>query len=414
MRILVLDSDSSARATVVSRIEEALRQAGVRRVELIESTPAGLASLVAEAPPNICFLGPGCYRDLEQSLHHCRVSYPRVPVALILSNEIYSAEAVELRRSLKIRIIPIADIGQMAQFVLDCDAPSAGPATGSKGTIISVLQFKGGVGATTLTAGLGACWARHGVSAVMVDFDDVNPQLTDWARVGASQRRLISEGVRAAEVPKYRIRELIYPVEDFSEKLFVVGQPEHYGEGFHFKADVLENTPSIVNYVSSLLDALQSEYDVVIIDCGRSWGLSTFAALTASQRVLTVIDDDAASLRRTFDNFGRIHRESDDPSEFDLGKWSFVLNAHTGRVLTVEEVTEEIGDADVFPGKPELMTIPFSDKGREWSLTSQSFYDLAEPYVKAALAEQAFRLFPFQHEVQSPQLIDRLRKMVGV
>lgn len=410
MRILILDTDSSARATVVARVEEALRQAGLRRVEIIESEPAALATLVAEEPPHLCFIGPGCYRTLEPDLARYRVIYPRVPVAVVLNNEVYAAEAVELRRVLKIRIIPIADIGQMAQFVLDCDIPTAGPSSTKNRGVISVTQLKGGVGASTVATSLAACWARNGMSVALVDLDDLNPTITDWARVGASQRRLVSESLREGQVPRYKLRELLYPVEGFNDTLRVFGQPEHYGEGFHFKADVLDGVPSISGYVSSLIEALQEEFDVVVIDTGRSWGISTFAALPMSQKVVAVVDDDALSLRRTLDNFARIHRESDDSSEFDLAKWSFCLNAFTNRVLTVDEVMEEIQNLDVFPSKVDLFTLPYSEKGREWGLSSLALFDLAEHGIRASLCEIAFNLVPFQYELTHDQLYDRLRR----
>jgi cellulose biosynthesis protein BcsQ len=410
MRILILDVHAQAREMLSARIEEALRQAGVRRVELLESEPDALASLVAEEPPQLCFLGPGCYGQLEECLNQYLMVYPKVPVAVVLNNDVYAAEGVELRRTLRIRVMPIADIGQMAQFVLDCDTPSSSSGSQKNRGVITVLQFKGGVGGTTVASALAGCWARNGVRTALLDLDDVNAQITDWARVGASQRRLVSESVRSGVVPKYKVGELGYAVEGYNGCLMVYGQPEHYGEGFHFKADVLDGVPSIAGYVQSLIEALQESVDVVVIDSGSSWGISTFAALPLSQRVLAVVDDDRSSLRRTIDNFSRIYRESDDPSEFDLNKWNFLLNAFTDRVLHSEEVMQEIEALDLFPERVELFTLPYSEKAREWSLSPVSFYDLAEPQIRSTLAEIAFGLVPFQIVTPVIPLYDRLRQ----
>ncbi|MFN8390973.1 MAG: hypothetical protein U0136_11850 [Bdellovibrionota bacterium] len=413
MRILVLDIKDDARAMLSARVEEALRQAGVRRVEIVESDPGSLSSLAAEEPPDLCFLGPGCYRDLEDHLRQYLVSYAKVPVAVVLNNEVYAAHGIELRRSLRIRVMPVADIGQMAQFILDCDVPGSSSGTQKDQGVIAVVQFKGGVGGSTVAGGLAGCWARNNLRVALIDLDDVNPHLTDWARVGASQRRLIAETIREGKVAPYQLRELGFPVEGFDGRLVVFGQPEHYGESFHFKADVIENAPSIAGYVSSLIGALQGEFDVVVIDAGRSWGISTFAALPLCQRILTVIDDDQLSLRRTLDNFLRIYRESDDPAEFDLGKWSFVLNAFTERVLSLPDVVEELETLDVFPEKIDLRTLPYSDRGREWGLGSLCFYDLAEQGARNMLCDLAYSLVPFQYEAPVIQLYDRLRRGFG-
>ncbi len=410
MRILVLDNNPSLRGAVVGRLEEALRQGGVRRVELIESEPDSLGSLVAEDPPHLCFVGPGCYRNLEEDLRQLRVVFPKLPVAVVLSNEVYAAEGIELRRQLKIRVIPIADIGQMAQFILDVDVPSHSGSNARNRGVVAVTQLKGGVGGSTIANGLAASWARNGVSVALVDLDDTNPQLTDWARVGLSQRRFVSECVKRGEVPSYKVRELLYPVSGFDENLWVFGQPEHYGESFHFKADVLENAPSIAGFIGSLLEGLQAEFDVVVLDTGRSWGISTFAALPHCQKILMVTDDDALSVRRSMENFGRIHRESDDPAELDVSKWSFVLNAFTARLTTEADVRQEIAEADLFPDKFDLFVVPYSARGRDWCLTSGSFFDHAEQGVQSALCEMAFALVPFQYSLSNGGIYTRLRR----
>ena len=409
MRILILDNNPTLRGAVVGRVEEALRQGGLRRVEIIESEPDSLSSLVAEDPPHLCFVGPGCYRDLEEDLRKLRIVYPKIPVAIVLSNEVYSAEGIELRRQLKLRVMPIADIGQMAQFILDVDIPAQGGSHSNRG-VVAVTQLKGGVGGSTIANGLAAAWARNGVSVALVDLDDTNPQTTDWARVGLSQRRLISECIKRGEVPAYKIREVLYPVDGFDERLWVFGQPEHYGESFHFKADVLDNAPSIAGFMSSLLEGLQAEFDVVVIDTGRSWGISTFASLPFCQKVLMVTDDDALSVRRSMENFGRIHRESDDPAELDVSKWSFVLNAFTARLLSEPDVRQEIKDADLFPDKFDLFVVPYSARGRDWCLTSMSFFDQAEQGIQSALCEMAFALVPFQYSVDEGGIYTRLRR----
>jgi len=410
MRILVLDKNADSRATVVARLEEALRQADLRRVDLIESEPGSLGSLVAEEPPDVCFIGPGSYAELENDLRRYHVVYPKVPVAVILSNEVYASEGVDLRRSLKIRVIPVADIGQMAQFILDADVPSSGFAPGRNRGIIAVTQLKGGVGATSVAAALAACWARNDLKVALVDLDNENPQLTDWARVGLSQRRLVSESIRQGEAARYRVRELLYPVEGFGEALWVFGQPEHYGDSFHFKADVLENAPSIAVYMNSLLESLKNEFDIVVLDTGRSWGISTFAALPLCQKVLLVIDDDATSVRRSLESFARIHRETEDASELDTKKWSFVLNAFTGKTLTESEVLNEIRETDLFPDAVELFTVPYSAHGRDWTLSAESFFDLVEPGIKATLCQIAYRFVPFQFMAPSGSLASLLRR----
>lgn len=412
MRVLALDNDADSRSVLVTRLEAALREANLRRVEVIESDVTGLLALVAEAPPTVAILGPGCYSDLEHCINRCRASYPKIPLALWLSNEIYASEAVELRRSLRVRVMPIADLGQMAQFLLDCDALGSGSRPRATHGTVMVLQCKGGVGATSMAAALAACWARNQMSVALFDLDDVNPQLTEWARVGASQRRLITDAVRAGPVKAYKLRELLCPVDGYDGHLLVLGQPEHYGEGFHFKADVLEGAPSSSEYVVSALEELDQEYDVVVVDAGRSWGVATFAALQVVDRVVCVIDDDAVSLHRTLETVTRMARESDEASEFNFQKWEFVINAFTGRVLEEHDILEQLRRRELISDNGTCTKIPYADAGREWGLTASTLYELGGPDAQEALAALAYRLVPFQFEPHETALYRRLRRKI--
>jgi cellulose biosynthesis protein BcsQ len=408
MLLYIIDPDTKFRDELSARTHEALRQAGLKRVEVVEGDFSLLQGNHNTEEIACCFLGPGCYEQLEDAIGMFKGVFPDKPVALILDNDRYSTEAVELRRLVNIRIMPIADLAQMAGFILDCES-QLGTAPGSKNRgIVSVVQLKGGVGTSTIAAGLAACWARHDLSVALVDFDDVNPQITDWGRVGSSQRRAMSEMLQQGEVPKYRINELAHPVEGFNGKLVVIGQPERYQESFHFKADILDGAPSAAVFVNSLLNVLRDEFDVVVIDTGRSWGVTTFSVLPLSQQVLLVTDDDGMSVRRTLDNLHRLTRESDDPSEFDLSKWSLVLNSYTGKLLSPKDLSIEIRELDLFPDTATLYTVPYSPLGRQWGGPGQSFYEMVDEGEKAGIRKIAFSIVPFKQEIEIP-LVDKLR-----
>jgi cellulose biosynthesis protein BcsQ len=410
MRIFVIERKITTRATLISRLEEALRQAGLKHVQLVELDLPGLPFQVNKGAPGLAFLGPSYYEDLEESISRFRSLFPSSPLGVILDNEVYAAEAVELRRTISARLMPIADIAQMAQLVLDSMSQSDATATAQSRGVVMTAQLKGGVGASTVAAGLAGCWARHELSVVLVDLDDVNPQLTDWGRAGTAQRNLIAEFLRAGKVPSHRINELLTPVEGYENSLFVCGQPEHYGQSFHYKADVLPGAPSAASFIDSLLGLLSDQFDVVVIDSGRSWGIATFAALPYCQSVLLVTDDDGISLRRTLDNFCRMYRESDDPAEFDLAKWSILFNAYTGKLLQPADITSEVEDLDLFPESMNLFTIPFSEHGRQWGAPGETFYDLAEEPVKETMREIAFNLIPFRYEQGAHPLYEKLRR----
>lgn len=398
MQLVVIDHQPDLMAALVGRLQEAMRQAEVRRIEIIEVNPAGLARLDW---PNVvgCLIGPGCIDTVSQILEEIRSNLPVGPVATILEAETYDQAAVGLRKQMSIQILRFDDLTQLAGFVIDCDSAAASAPGGqhSKG-VVGVCQLKGGVGNTTIATAIAGCWARHGLSVAAIDLDDLNPQLTAWGRVGIAQRTVASELLRAGEVPAGRVNELVYPVEGFDGKFVIVGQPDAYNESFHFKANVIEGAPSAAEYIQSLIFNLQSEFDAVVIDMARSWGIASFATLPLCQAILLVTDDDGMSVRRTLDTLQRLKKESDDSDEFDFSRWSLVLNGYTGQLISPKEIAAEIQEMELFPAESNLYTVPFSESGRQWGAPGQTFFDTAEAESRKVIRNIASAIIPFRYE----------------
>ena len=218
---------------------------------------------------------------------------------------------------------------------------------------------------------------------------------------------MVVEFLRRGQVPMDRVNELIAPVESFAGKLTAVGQPILYNESFHFKADVLEGAVSSSSYVSSLLNALKPDFDIIVVDLGRSWGVATFAALPICKLVLLVTDDDGMSVRQTLDNLYRLKSESGNSGEFDFTKWNVLLNAYTGRLISPEVLAQEIAQMNLLPPEASLYTIPFTEKGRQWGAPGNSLYDLAEDSCRQSIIRIASNLYPFGH-AEEPGLVNKL------
>ena len=416
MKILLIDPEVESRELLVERVQEAIDKAGVKRTELVDGD-ASLLELYGEDDPIACvFFGPGCYGEAEVLVQNLKASYPTVPAALVLENDVYADEAVGIRKELPSRVLALADIAQMAGFIIDSDKSlSTKPGQKNRG-VIGVAQLKGGVGASTVAAGIASCWARNGLTVALVDLDDINPQITEWGRATPSQRHTVTEQLKQGEVPRGKINEIVHPVENYDGRLVVVPQPERYRDSFQFKADFLPGVPSSALYMDSLIKTLREEFDVIVIDFGRSWGISTMASLRLCQHVLLVTDDDGMSVRRTLDNLRRLVIESGDEEEFALSRWSLILNAYSGKLLAPKDLAAEIQEMDLFPESSVLYTMPFSEYGRQWGGPGESFYDLAEAPVRESIEKICFNLIPFALSNESSgqsSFMKTLSKLVG-
>jgi cellulose biosynthesis protein BcsQ len=416
MELVIFENEAGVRAAVSARLREALRQAEIEDFSIADLDSAAAASHDWSRVAG-CFIGPSAFSEIDDVLATLRLVFPSGKTAIVLEPDHYARQGVLLRKRLNLTVISSADVAQMASFAIECQLSATAVQAGPRGKgIIGVCQLKGGVGATTITTALAACWARHGLSVCALDLDDVNPQLTAWARVGISQRTVAAELLRQGEVPANRINELVFPVEGFEGRLVVVGQPESYNEGFHFKANVLDGAPSSSEFINSLIGNLSSEFDVIIVDLARSWGIATFSLLTICQHILLVTDDDGMSVRRTLDGLHRMRKESDDSDEFDMSKWSLALNAYTGKLISPKDIAMEIQEMELFPSNANLFAVPFSETGRQWGAPGKSFYDLADPKTREVIRKIAGTFVPFAEQAEpagAAKLIKYVQGLVG-
>jgi cellulose biosynthesis protein BcsQ len=394
MQIVVIDTTPQLRASLLGRAQEAARQAGMQRVSIVEIDPLNLDDVNWSVTVGI-FLGVGCGSMIKELLGKIHSAGCEAPVAIVLDAETYAGEAVAIHKILGRVVVSETDLTQMATFIVDCERVASGRPLGVRARcIVGLAQCKGGVGTTTMTAALGSCIARAGYTVALVDLDDVSAHLTEWGRVGTTQRILVSELLRAGEFNTERLRDLVTPIDGFDGRLVVVGQPFSYSEAFHLKSYVLEGAPTASVFINSLLSLLSTEYEVVLIDLGRSWGIATFATLPWCEKVALVIDDDGLSVRRSIDTLSRFKQESGDPEEFNLAKWSVVLNRWSGKRLTVPDVEDALNAAEIFPRRPRVFTVNFTEFGRQWGAPGQSLYEGSPAQVRQQIETLCEALIP--------------------
>jgi len=160
------------------------------------------------------------------------------------------------------------------------DAPASGP------RIFAVANQKGGVGKTTTTVNLGACFAERGRRVLIVDLD---PQANASTGLGLNPRQLDYSlyDVLLQDVP---MEDVIEPVS--VKNLFVAPA------SLDLAGAEIELVPSM-NRERKLQDAINSvidDYDIVLIDCPPSLGLLTINGLTAATEVLVPIQTEYYAL----------------------------------------------------------------------------------------------------------------------
>jgi chromosome partitioning protein len=176
--------------------------------------------------------------------------------------------------------------------------------------VVAVMNYKGGVGKTTLTANLGAVAARRGLRVLLVDLDPQTNLTFSFFSIDDWHDRLKDKRT----IKRWYDGEM--PGRDVPLAELVV-TPERVNQ-------VLENSPGQLDLISSHLglididlelaarlggtttldgskrrfldlhgclrtaleDSRFSQYDLVLIDCAPNFGLVTKTAIVASEQIL--------------------------------------------------------------------------------------------------------------------------------
>ena len=184
------------------------------------------------------------------------------------------------------------------------DVPRFVPRRDRRAIVVSVVNLKGGVGKTTVTANLGATLASLGQQVLLVDLDH-QASLTELCFAEQKQRDLRTAG-RVIDNLFQRggasARHFAHAVERVdSDPLFVVGADEALGEHETQAMAtwlVKPDTPDARFLLRSVLHSpkVADAYDWVLLDCPPRLTTACINALAASDYVLIPVILDLTSV----------------------------------------------------------------------------------------------------------------------
>ena len=205
------------------------------------------------------------------------------------------------------------------------------PASGPR--VFAVANQKGGVGKTTTTVNLGACFAELGQRVLIVDLD---PQANASTGLGLNPRQLDYSlyDVLLHEVP---LEEVIEPVS--VKNLYVAPASLDLAGAEIELVPALNRERKLKEAVASVAD----DYDIILIDCPPSLGLLTINGLTAATEVLVPIQTEYYAL----EGLGQLIRNVDlvtrnlNPT---LEMSTIVLVMFDARTKLSSQVADEVRD----------------------------------------------------------------------
>ena len=235
------------------------------------------------------------------------------------------------------------------------------------GTIIGIVNQKGGVGKTTTTVNLGVGLAKAGRQVLLVDAD---PQgsLT------------ISLGVKTPDYLNVSLSTVMQSVID--DEPMPEGAILHHREGVDLLPANIElsgmetglfNVMSREYVLTSCLAPLRRDYDYILIDCMPSLGMMTVNALVASDSVIVPTQPNFLStkgLNLLLKSVMKVRRQINPKLKIDGILLTMVDNRTNNAKSIIASLRASVGEKiNVFRTE-----IPLSVRAAECSLTGGSIF----------------------------------------
>lgn len=248
--------------------------------------------------------------------------------------------------------------------------------------VISVLNFKGGTGKTSVVINLAHAIAQAGYDVLILDGD--RQRNATWTLLGEDAKPSLADVMTGK-------CQLADAIKEARSNLYVVPSDTDLEK----VGTYLKDHRKAYYTVAKQLETLDPQPYLVLIDHPGAYSTVMEALLLASQEMLIPCELEPYSVQGLFDMFHKLQEELEDHALTNSGIIPY--NAHYSRIMTkqyINELKEEFGDfvldvvstdINVSYAQSEQLTIfEYEAKQKIKSRAAADFRKLAQRFLPAA------------------------------
>lgn len=357
LRISVVDSSAESRNSLLQQIDRYVNS-DVQDIALmprVSLKPLTFEELKFHGNPDICVLGDEFIERDFAVISKIKKIIPHSVLIVKLKIGSDTLSRVEMLASLGVDDT-FTDQTTAIDFLKKIILLARKRSAEKRGILVLIEGAKGGVGVTSVTAGLGEELALKGKRVALIDLDFETQDLSRFMQTRPfvnENLQLILSGMRP--VTEELVKQCLIPVWQDEDGLFVM-PPSPECE------DLYSPRTTFSRSLLSILEVLDENLDVILVDMGSCTGSIRQTLYRAADKVVYLINNDPASLYASAAKLNKMRGMLSPTAQILV-----VENGSTKNGLSRELLEREFGLAVRLESNEWCLSrIPFSRSGLRW------------------------------------------------
>ena len=379
MKLLIVDSSTETQAFCARRIES-FNQSDMEMLDLKVKLVGEkeFAERVHEA--DVLVIGSGVGERAVVIARQAIALVPWLHIVMFVTEEAYGGGAFRAAHAVGVRKV-FPDSASPLDFLQELVAIHAEfrrEGRTREGKVVVVTHAKGGVGGTSVVAGLGEVCSSFNRSCLLWDLDVETRDLSRALTVSGAEAQIVSAWVNGSrEISRDSLKDALVPLGSDTSVLM---PPDKMAESM----DLICHTDGI-EIVQRILEISRVLFDVIIVDTAGRLGPSTGALLRYADYVIVVIDDSVLGLTAV-----DLYLTFIKTLVGGVDRIVFVVNSYVGSNFGIPQIAAELEPAHHLGEAPwRLPPIPQDLKAAKWPGSGKTIYSAGAKGTRVALEKIA-------------------------
>ncbi len=383
LKIAVIDHSAESRNRILEKLNQFLQSDSLELeiVPRINLQPYSIEEIRFKSAPEIIILGDELLVKDPTKLSNIRKLLPDTPIIIKINKQLESLASVEQFARMGADDT-ISDSTTAGEFLRKVILLARRADKTKSGKLIVVDGGKGGVGVTTIAAGLAEALVAQNKKVALLDFDFETQDLSRFLQT----RPFINENLqmlldRTRPVTQEFVEQCLVKVWSDVDTFYCM-PPVAESEDLYDMRALYGRT------LISILEILDASFDYIVVDVGAARGGILKALYRVADKVLFVVNNDPASLYASVDKILKMRGLITPTAQLKVIENTLLSSGLPNKFMRAEFLRAAKLDINDWCSKG----INYSKNGQKWPASGSSIYGQGGNAIVSALSSALFDL----------------------